>query len=311
MNVAEEALATEVYAAIQQATNYSPRGQQAREFKVGCSDLGFCSERTKRMLQQKVPEDRDMLPAFIGTAIGDHVEAACAAIWPDAITQASVNVTLTGDGGVYNVGGHPDLLRPTGLVVDFKTSRSLVWAEKRGASQQQNFQRHCYAKGAWQGGFFPGVPLADVMVANVWIDRAGDDRRCHVQMEPYDETVVEAAADWLDGVIYAYVHDQEARKEPAREICQAACGFYATCRALDTDVEGLLTDEGVLASVGIYQEGALMEKQGKKMKEQAKANLADINGSTGEFAVRWVWKNGGPVAFERKGGYTLDIRPMR
>jgi hypothetical protein len=311
VNPAEQALADEVYAAMMDQSRHSVRGQQAADFRVGVSDLGYCSERTRRMLDHQEPEDTDLLAAFIGTAIGDHVERALAVAWPDAIVQSEVTVTLHGDGGTYRVMGHPDVVRPMGLVLDGKTDRGLGVPRRKGPNQQQQFQRHCYAKGAYECGFFPGVPLDDVMVGNVWVDRAADEHELHVNLEPYDERVVEAATMWLDDVIWSFVHQQEARKEPAREVCEATCGFYSDCRALDTDVTGLLSDDTVLTAVEMYQEGAVLEREGKRLKDQSRAHLSGIQGSTGEFSVRWVHVNGSHVEFDRGSYEKLDIRRMK
>jgi len=311
MNKDEALLADEVYSAVMDATRYSPRGQQAAEFKVGISDLGYCQERVKRMLHQEVPDDTDLLPAFIGTALGDHLEAACKKAWPDAITQAFVTVPLIGDSGVYHVNGHPDLLRPTGLVIDYKSTRGLEVVRRTGPSQQQQMQRHCYAKAAWLEGMFPGVPLDQVQVANVWLDRAADDREVHVQMEPYSETWVESAARWLDEVVYAYVNNQDAMKEPPREVCAKTCGFYSTCRALDTDVTGLLTDPEALAAIEMYREATEAKSVANRRLNQAKARLNGVNGNTGQYSVRWVLVNGGDVSYHRDDYLKLDLRRMK
>jgi hypothetical protein len=306
----EENLAASIYEAIQRATNYSTRSMQSKEFKVGVSDLGFCSERTRRMLDQQVPDERDMLPAFIGTAIGDHAEQAILEMWPHAIRQAEVTVRLAGERGSYNVSGHPDLIVDNTLI-DVKTSRGLSIARRKGPSQQQQFQRHCYAAGALAAGLFNSEDPDDIKVANVWLDRAADDRDLYVQMEPFDPRVVESAGWWLDDVIYAYVNGEEARKEPPRELCEKACGFYATCRALDTDVEGLLTDDTVLAAVDMYRDGVDMLREGNRLKDQAKAHLTDVRGSTGEYAVRWTHINGTHVEYDRDGYDRLDVRRIK
>jgi len=310
MSDEEEALAASIYEAIQRASNYSDRSMQGREFKVGVSDLGFCSERVRRMLAQETPDDRDVLAAWIGTAIGDHTEKAIAQMWPHAIVQASVSVTLAGERGVYNIGGHPDVVTED-TVIDVKTARGLGVARRKGPSQQQQFQRHCYALGAHNAGLFGDLPLDQVKVANVWIDRAADEKELYVHMEPFDQGVVDAAGWWLDDVVYAYTHGEEARKEPPREMCEKVCGFYATCRAMDTDVEGLLTDDTVLAAVDMYREGNDLERAGKRLKDQAKANLTDVTGSTGEYTVRWTRVNGTHVEYDRAGYDKLDIRRIK
>ena len=310
MNRDEEALAEVIYAAMMAHSRYDERGQQSANFQVGVSDLGFCSERTRRMLDHQEPEEENLLPAFIGTALGAEMEAAALELWPDAITQGEVTVTLVGDQRVYHVAGHPDLIRRSGLLVDFKTRLGLAIPRRTGPSQQQQFQRHCYAKGADEAGLFD-VPLEQVMVANVWMDRAGQDRSLHVQMEPYNPEVVQAATWWLDECVYSYLNEQEARKEPAYEVCQNWCGFFRDCRLPEGMVSGLLTDDGTLAAVSLYTEGHEMEKAGKKLKDQAKAALTGIQGSTGEFAVRWVTVDGSHVNYDRKPYDRLSIQKIK
>ena len=312
MDAAEAEVARNIYLALQDYSNNSDRGMQAQEFRVGVSDLGYCSERTRRMLKQERPEDTDMLLAFLGTAIGDHVEHAVCKMFPQAMSQFEVTVPLNGARGeTYNVMGHPDLLMDN-LLLDVKTSYGLALARRLGADQQKRFQRHCYAKGAWLAGLFGDIALEDVKVGNVWLDRSGVEREVHVELEPYDEAVVEEAARWLDDVIYAYLQGEEARKEPPREVCAATCGFFSTCRALDTDVEGLLTDPVVTEAVKMYREGLDLEKQGKALKKESKVALTDISGSTGKYTVRWIHVNETEVPATKRAAYSrLDIRAIK
>jgi hypothetical protein len=312
MNDYEHQVADDVKAALQAYSGESERSLQSRAFKVGISDLGWCSERTRRMLAKMTPDHEDYTKAFIGTALGDHLERACSIWWPDAIIQPEVEAVLHGDQHDYHVPGHPDLVRPSGIVIDFKSARGLSAPRRTGPSQQQQFQRHVYALACHAKGLFePHIDLADVVVANVWIDRAGDYTDLYVHAEQYDSEVVQQATWWLDEVSYSFVNNEEARKEPPREMCQAVCGFYKTCRALDTDVEGLLSDDTVLAAVDMYQEGIQLEKRGRQLKDEAKANLSGITGSTGEFTVRWTHVNAGHVEYDRKSYEKLDIRRLK
>lgn len=309
MSEAEEALAEAVYGAIQAASNFSERSQQSADFRIGISDLGYCSEKVRRMVAG-IPEPvTDKLPAFIGTALGDHVEQACADLWPDAIRQAEVSLTLAGDGGTYTLTGHPDLIRKDGLVIDFKSTRGLSKPRRMGPSQQQQFQRHGYGLACFEAGLFnPDVTLDDVKVANVWVDRAGDDRELYVHMEPLSLDVIEQAAMWVDDLVWSYKNNQPARKEPAREVCAKTCGHFDDCRALDTDVEGLLTDEGVLVAIDMYREGLALERRARKLKDESKQTLLGVGGSTGKWTVRWVHVNGSEVHFTRDAYDRLDIR---
>lgn len=314
MTEEEVLIAKSVYDAIQRASNFSERSMQSKDFRVGVSDLGFCSEYTKRMLKGEEPEwESDALAAFIGTAVGDHAETAIKQyLWPHAIIQSEVEVVLEGEDRIYTLPGHPDVIDPAdGILIDLKTVNGLEIVKRIGPKLSQQFQRHCYAKAAWTAGMFGDRPLEEVRVANVWIDRSGKDHELWVDMEPYSEDVVREAGMWLDEVVYGYLHDSEVPKEPPREFCEVWCGFYATCRALDTDVEGLLTDPEVIAAVDMQQEALDLERKAKRLKAVAKGALTGVSGSTGEFAVRWVHVNGGPVSYERAGYEKLDIRKVK
>lgn len=313
MTEEEAALAADFYTSVQDWSNNTARTRQALDAVAGISDLGFCSERLRRTMTKQVPTDTDSLAAFAGTWLGEGIEQAYKAKHPEALLQQEVSVRLVGERYAYNVPGHVDIIDPAGIVIDAKTDRGLGIVERTGPSQQQQFQRHLYGVGAFNGGLFhPDVKIEDVKVANVWMDRACDDKRFHVHMEPLSLDLVEEAARWLDEVVYAFENDQEARKEPPREVCQVTCGFFKVCRAYDTDVEGLLTDDSVLAAVSMYDEGRDLEKEGKRLKDQAKAALDGVSGSTGEFTVRWVWVNEGMVPSFRRNGYNrLDLRRIK
>lgn len=313
MNEAEQEIADAVYAAMMEQSNYSTRALQAREFRVGVSDLGFCPERVRRMLDQQVPEETDMLPAWIGTALGEHAEQAALKVWPHALLQEEVTLRLEGEQGLtYSITGHPDVILPEGKVLDVKTDFGLGMVERTGPSEQQQYQRHGYAKGAHEAGLFnDDVALADVQVGNIWIDRTATERRLHVQMEPYDEQVVVDAGMWLDDVVYAYRNGEEARKVPPRDMCAVVCGFFTVCRAFDTDVEGLIRAENHLEAVAMYREGMEKESEGKRLKSQAKEALRGVNGSTGEFMVRWTTVGESLIPETVRRGYEkLEVRAI-
>ena len=313
MDDGEKYLATTLYQAIQDESNLSARSIQSKEFKVGVSDLGFCSERTRRMLDQQVPEDTDALKAWIGSTLGDGMEVAAKRCWPHAIIQSEVTLTLIGDAHTYTLTGHPDVILPDeGILIDNKTDYGLTTIERTGPSQSQQFQRHCYARAAWEGGLFADhLGLEDIKVANIWLDRAGIENRLHCQMEPFDQDVVDAAGFWLDDVVYAYTQGEEARKEPPRDMCAVVCGFFPVCRAYDTDVEGLIRDKVALTAIDMYREGADLEKRGKKLKDEAKRHLTGVQGSTGEVFVRWTHINETVVPQNTRSAYDkLEVRAI-
>ena len=308
----DDDLAKRIYAALMDSSLNSVRAKKQQGFQLGVSDLGFCSERIRRTLDEQVPEDTDVLTAWIGTALGEAAEQSVAAAWDtEVVAQAEVKVTLTGEQNQYTLTGHPDLLFPVEtMMLDGKTTYGLSDVERNGPNQQQQFQRHLYGLGAYANGLFPNATSPEqVTVGNFWIDRAGIDKRVHVDTEPLDMEVVREATRWLDDVVYAFVNGEEARKEPPREMCAVTCGFYRTCRAFDTDVEGLITDEVQVRNIAQYDEGREMAKAGKRLMDQAKQQVRGVEGFTDEFAVRWTHVNETVVpSFTRRGYDTLDIK---
>lgn len=316
MDEGEAALAAEIYEAIQQASRFSERGLQSAEFRLGVSDLGYCSERARRMLDRQVPDDTDMLKAAIGTALGDMIEHAIdvSATFPGAIIQSAVQITLRGETRTYTLPGHPDIILPDrGILLDGKSAYGLALAQRTGmADQQKMFQRHCYGYAAWEAGLFGDIPFEDVQVGNVWIDRAGIEQGLHLKLEPLSVEVLEEAGRWLDSVVYAWQHGEEAMKEPAREVCAVTCGYFRTCREWQSDVSGLLEDPEVVAAVQMYVEGHELERRGKRFKDEAKSELRGVSGSTDTHTLRWVHVNSqerGPTFV--KAHDKIDLKPIR
>lgn len=313
MNDQEQALATNIYTAIMEGMHRTDRSAQAADFRVGVSDLGFCSERLRRFLDRQKPEEIDMLPAFIGTWLGEGIEHSIPLAFPDAIIQSEVEITLQGEQGEYIIPGHPDVILPgEGIVLDGKSAFGLENARRSGFDDlSKKFQRQLYGLAAFEAGFFGDRPIEEIQVGNLWIDRSGTERELLVRLEPLDPEVRIDATQWLDDVVYHWQHGEEAQKQPPREMCAKACGFFSVCRAYDTDVTGLLTDPEILTAVDLYKEGGAMEREGKKLKEQAKGVLAGVEGSTREFSVRWVHVNESNVQFVRAPYDKLQITKVK
>lgn len=314
MNEQEQAIADAVYAAMMEANTTTERAEQDREFKIGASSLGHCSELTRRMLAGIEPEgEQDWMAAILGTAMGDWIEHnAIPRVWPDAILQAEVITPLVSGERTYQVPGHPDVILPAeGLVLDNKGTGTIEIVRRNGPKQQQQFQRHIYAKGAWLAGMFPDHKLEDIRVGNIWHDRTAKEKGLHVQIEPYSEDVISEATEWLDEVVYAYLQGEEARKEPHYGFCEGYCPHFNDCRLGETDVEGLIVEEDAKVAVSLVLEARELEARAKRLKNQAQIALNGIQGSTGDYTVRWVHVNGSNVSFTRDPYMKLDIRPVK
>lgn len=310
MNLEEQELADWAYRTINTHNRASERSRWQDMFHVGISDVGFCQEFTRRMIvQEPETDERDYSAAFLGTAIGDHVEAALSSAAPSLRRGVSLTAQLSGDQGTYYITGHPDLLGDD-IVIDIKTHAGLKLLERTGPTQQQLFQRHLYALGAHQSGLL-SVPLAEVKTANLWFDRSGADHAAVAHVDTFNPDMVKAATAWLDDVVYAVRYGEEASREPPREFCERYCTRFTACRSRDTDVHGLLTDPEVLAAVDLYREAGRQESEAKRMRSQAQIALRGVQGSTGQYTVRWVTVPGGPVAYQRHEYERLSIQRLR
>jgi len=314
MNDDEQILAKSIYQAIMEHSRKSPRSIQAESHRFGISDIGYCQERSRRMLDRQVPEDTDLLAAAIGTAIGDYAEDAIVAhLWPHAIKQATVTLRVAGTvKAMYELEGHPDLIVPDWGIWDGKTDYGLATVEREGPSFQQRFQRHGYALAAWEAGFFGDMPLDEVQVGNFWIDRGAQDKYAVVNTEKFDADVIAEGVEWLDSVVYAYLNNEEAMKEPPRQVCEVTCGFFKICREYDTDVHGLIDDPFLLGHIEAYVKGQELTKEGNRLKDQAKAHLDGISGSTGRHTLRWTWVNPSEIkGYTRKGYYKITLGELK
>lgn len=304
MSEFDKDIADTVYEAMMESMRRSDRSAQAQEFRVGISDFGYCSERLRRFLDRQVPDDTDMLAAWIGTWLGTGVEESFKVAYPEAVIQSEITITLHGETNTYVVPGHPDIIYKN-TVLDAKSANGLVGASRTGMTdQQKKFQRHGYGFAAWTDGLLGDIDLDDVRVGNLWIDRSGTEKRLLVKTEPLDMEVIEEATRWLDEVVYNWQRGTEAEKEPAREVCATTCGFFSVCRAFDTDVQGLLTDTEKLDAVAMQLEGAAMVREGKKLQSAAKDALADIVGTTGEHSVRWIHVAPSFIEGYKRAGYS-------
>ena len=261
-----------------------------------------CREYVRRMLMQ-LPfsdDEPDRMAAFVGTAVGDHVEQKMGEGWK---TQQTIVVEMDVDtpGGPVrlNLPGHPDAYRRD-RVLDLKTTYSLDVKSKYGPSLQQKFQVSLYADALIKAGEVDPDPTLSV----VYMDRsARGGSRPVVYSWKFDPTVVEAARSWLGDVFEAMVLGNDAPRDMERHWCMDWCPFATDCRGEDTDVEGLLEDE-VAAAARVYMEASKAEREAKVRKDQAKGALVGVSGRTRDgMTVRTVTVPPSFIAEGWRGGY--------
>lgn len=312
MNELEQRIADELLDSIKEFVGGQRRTQQTL---IGVSEIGTCREKTRRKILQ-LPETnpRFLMSSFIGQAVGDWVEQAVQAKWPNAVRQRTLDVDLPS--GNYHLPGTPDLIFTAWLdigpiLIDVKTVDGHHQIERDGPSFQQLVQRNTYALGAHQAGVFGDTPVERVLTANVYVDRSGRRNELVVFAEPFSWDVIYEGEAWLDDSMYAVKNGEAASKDKPRNWCAAVCEFFDDCRALDTDVSGRIEDPETVSAVDLYLQGKELAKTGAEMKDQAKALLAGVVGNTDTHSVRWIFKDATTYTTTRKASDTLEIRRLK
>ena len=326
------------YQAIQNAANGTERSKQQQDMYIGISTLGHCRNYAALMMKQTpFSDERDKTAAFFGTVAGDAIEAQLKLDHPLWRIQTKLEFPVEADlmrGG--SVFGTTDVLIPwegsateeeweanyaaieAGEDVepvymqgiwDGKSKAELESIKKYGASRQQIFQIHAYAKAAIKAGLLnPDYPI---ILGDVFFDRSGKNVVPHGIFHVYTEDVVDQINDWINDVIYAVVNGEDAERDMSRDWCFNWCEYATICRGVDTDVEGLIEDPETIAVINRYKELSEQETSAKNAKKELAKFLENVQpGSTGEYNFRRTFVNGGHVEYDRPGYTKIDIRPV-
>lgn len=307
--------AKEIDQAIVSFMDNSDRSIQAQEGRLGPSDIGFC--RQKAALMVRGVEATDVTPkwaAAVGTSIHNYVEEAIKKMFPDWLMGSvdNLSVTATLPSGAQ-ISGHPDIVIPSeNTVLDIKTVDGFAWVKREGTSQNHKYQRHLYAMGCVEAGLFDKTK--PVYVGNIYFDRSGKEPKPMVFIEEMDPMLTDEIDSWVQDVIYAVKNNEDASRDIPAAVCERICQHFTACRgALETfDGGELIIDKDLVSAVDMYTEARNMEKTAKQMKVEASAMLHGINGSTGQWQIRWVQVQPSKVeSFDKQGYSRLDIRKAR
>jgi hypothetical protein len=293
--------------AIWKAGHETDRGAQSKAGIMGPSDLGFCRAKAVFMTRQADSEERPTWAAQVGTAIHTYLSDMLKDLMPGWDFDVP-RMTATFPSGAQ-VAGTPDAIGPN-MVIDFKTSDGLSYAKLHGPSQNHRYQRHTYALAAIQAGLFDETK--PIYVGNLYLDRSGREPRPYLTMEEFDPTLTVEIDSWIQDVIYSVQHDEQPAQDVPAPVCQAiGCEFYSVCRGDLPIHEGgeFITDPTTVNAVNMYVKGRDMERTGKIMKKDAEKMLVGVNGTTGEWTVRWTSIAGGDVpGYSRAASERIDIR---
>lgn len=309
----DDKIQTLIVTALNDYDGGSPRTKQSREGILGPSDIGFCRQKAVLVTKQVQPTDTpSKWAAMVGTAMHNYIEAALKAAHPDWLVGSidKIRVTATLPSGA-EISGSPDVVVPSAnAVLDIKTVDGFEWVKRNGTSSSHKFQRHLYAMGLVAAGILSSDK--PVLVGNLYFDRSGKEPEPVVLTEEFDPTLTSEIDSWVTDVIYAVTHGQDASRDVAAAVCQRICEFFTVCRGGELSVldgADIITDEPTLTAIDMYLEGDGLEKQGKKLKAEAKQHLVGINGTSDKAQVRWVHVNPTVVPETQRSGYErLDVR---
>jgi hypothetical protein len=306
-----ETVAALVKSAVMSYDANRPRSIQAREGVIGPSDLGFCKQKALLTLRG-VPysDSRSIWPAVVGTAVGEFVEAALKQMFPHWIVGSIDGVRLgyeLGNGAV--VTGTGDVIAPDfNAAFDLKTKDGLILVKRKPPTRNYRYQRHAYVRGAVQAGLLdPDKPL---YVGNIYLDRSGKDDDPYVQLEEVDPTLDDEITAWVDDVIYARLHNEDAEREVAPAVCEKICEFFTVCRGTLPVSDGLevFEDEETLDALEVYITSRETGKVMKAQMEEAAGYLRGKNGIGHGHQVRTTFI---PATNSKAEHDRLEVTPIR
>ena len=290
----------------------SERSIQSAEGRIGPSDLGFC--RNKAALMTKGVEQSDstsIAAAQIGTAVHAYIADALRMFFPQWIVD-SQKVTATFPSGAQ-VSGTPDIIAPDfNAVIDVKTVDGFEWVRRTGTSQNHKMQRHAYALGAIQAGLLDDSE--DVYVGNLYIDRSGKEHEPLFIIEQYDPMLTAEIDSWIDDVMYAVKTGEDASRDIPAPICERICNHFTVCRGglPVADGQEFIDAPELVEALHMYIEARDTAKEAEAQKKAAQRILDGVNGTDGEWQVRWVRINATSVAASERPAYDrMDVRKVK
>ena len=317
-----EQIAGLVVEAIKANSMTSARTAQSNEGLIGASEIGMCRSYLQRMIlgQERREDTRVPWAAFIGTALGDALEAALMKSDADVVTQYECAAVFPSG---RRVPGHIDAFKPShvvyeddgvtpsheepGWVLDFKAKDGLVVAERGEPDRSHVYQILTY----WLALVQQGLITEEAKAFIVYVDRSGVDETPVVKEVIVKDWLIAEADEFVSDAVQAVVDGCEAPRDRPYEWCKVACPFFDQCRGADElHAEGIIEDPEVLTAAQAYQEGLVMEREGKRLKDGAKPYLVGHAGNVGTHILSWTHVNATEVAYSRDGYDRIVFRKI-
>lgn len=277
-----------IYDAMREAQNTAPRTLQSQARVLGMSELGGCREYIRASVAGEPKSDRGILkwPAAVGTAVGDWAENAVLAMFPDAVTQETVSLTLPKSG--ITVTGHLDVRGGRSFIADFKTKDGLADVRRKGSSFKEKVQVAGYLIAAMQADLVDDDATAHL----VYLDRSGkeiqpyvvsiDVEQAHALLAAVEERLDDVARALAAGEGQSYLRD-----EPESWCFNVGCPFYSACWA-GYEPSQEITHPKELQAVQEFVEARAAEQEAVQIRATKREALRGIEGRTVGLTPEWV-----------------------
>lgn len=303
-----------VDAAVRSWDHHRPRSAQARDGVIGPSSLGFCRQFALLTLSDVADSDPDNTwAATLGTLIGDGVEQAMKRQHPDWLVGSidKTRIKATFPNGA-SISGTPDVVIPDwNAVLDNKTKDGFAWVRREPWSQNYRYQVWTYVLGCFQSGLLD--PTRPAHMGLIYWDRSGKQAKPYVVTQQWDPLLEDEITAWIDDVIYARLHNEDASRDIPAPVCEQICSKYTVCRGALPDAEAtLIEDEHLRLAIRTYVEARDDKKEAEEIMRAASQELSNVSGTDGTWQVRWTDVGGADVpGYFRHGYRKLDVRRAR
>lgn len=305
---AAELIGDSIWAAITAAQNNAPRTMQSKNRVLGMSQLGGCREYIRATIagepMEQTEEQALKWAAYIGTAVGDKIEADVKQMLPGSVTQERVTLFLQVADQEISVSGSTDILLPEQVVeglpaavVDLKSRDGLADVRREGPPFKEKVQISGYLLAAIDEQKLP----TDAIGMLLYYDRSGRDKGFHTWAVDREQALVimGAVSQRLEEVASALATGRHAtRDEPESWCFYVGCPFYQQCWA------GYRPDEPIthpahLDAIRRYTDGRRDSKDATSRMRTASGELTGITGVTPDgITLSWILQQNGTMRID-------------
>jgi len=267
----------------------SPRTQQRT---LGMSQIGGCREYMRATLagDPKMKGAPLKWPAYLGTAVGDHIERILQSY--GFATQEDAELTLRiFDDFTITVKGHLDIRGPN-MIGDLKTRNELAEVRREGPPFKEKAQLAGYVMAKYD----EGVLDEDGIGSLIYLDRSGGDSTAFTWTltVPQARLILAAVVERIRDVVRAMDAGESQgylRDEPESWCKAVGCPFYNGCWT-GYEPSGAIEHPEEIRKVAEFVEAREADVEAAAIRKAKRAALEGVEGVVAEgplkgTVVRW------------------------